>query len=94
MYPFIRLAWQFLLHRNATSLSVGETHHSQHYCLPWDLDLWLELNNGRTLSIYDMGRLPIAKRSGLLAALRRRSWGLTIAGSLVRYRKRIIRIGE
>ena len=34
MYPFIRLAWQFLLHRNATSLTVGETHHSQHYCLP------------------------------------------------------------
>ena len=89
MYPFIRLAWQFFLHRKATSLTVGESHHSNHYCLPWDLDLWLELNNGRTLSIYDMGRLPMAKRSGLLAALRRRGWGLTIAGSSVRYRKRI-----
>ena len=89
MYPFVRLAWQFCLHRNAASLRVGETHDSTHYCLPWDLDLWLELNNGLTLSIYDMGRLPMAKRSGLIAALKRRRWGLTIAGSSVRYRKRI-----
>jgi acyl-CoA thioesterase FadM len=89
MYPFVRLAWQFCLHRNAASLRAGETHDSTHYCLPWDLDLWLELNNGLTLSIYDMGRLPMAKRSGLIAALKRRRWGLTIAGSSVRYRKRI-----
>ena len=31
----------------------------------------------------------MAKRSGLLATLRRRGWGLTIAGSSVHYRKRI-----
>ena len=46
MYPFVRLAWQFFLYRNATTLQFGETHHSNHYCLPWDLDIWLELNNG------------------------------------------------
>ena len=89
MYPFVRLAWQFFLYRNATTLQIGETHHSNHYCLPWDLDIWLELNNGRTLSIYDMGRVPMAKRSGLLTALKRRGWGLSVAGSSVRYRKRI-----
>ena len=89
MYPFVRLAWQFFLHRKATDLQVGETHHSTHYCLPWDLDIWLELNNGRTLSIYDMGRLPMVKRSGLIAALRRCHWGMVVAGSSVRYRKRI-----
>jgi len=53
------------------------------------LDLWCELNNGRTLSIYDMGRLPMARRSGLLDILKRKGWGLTIAGNSVRYRKRI-----
>ena len=89
MYPFIRLAWQFFLHRKASPLGVGETHESLHYCLPWDLDLWMELNNGRALTLYDMGRLPLAKRAGLMDVLRRRNWGLTIAGSSVRYRKRI-----
>ena len=59
MYPFVRLSWQSFLHRKATALRVSETHHSTHYCLPWDLDIWLELNNGRTLSIYGRGRLPI-----------------------------------
>lgn len=36
-----------------------------------------------------MGRIPMAKRSGLIAALKRRRWGLSVAGSSVRYRKRI-----
>ncbi|MDT2049414.1 MAG: acyl-CoA thioesterase [Planktomarina sp.] len=89
MYPFVRLAWQFFLHRNDPSLMVGDVHTSSHYCLPWDLDVWMELNNGRALSLYDMGRIPMAKRSGLIAALKRRSWGLSVAGSSVRYRKRI-----
>ena len=89
MYPFFRLAWQFFLYRKATALNVGETHHSTHYCLPWDLDIWLELNNGRALSIYDMGRLPMAKRSGLITVLKRCRWGMVVAGSSVRYRKRI-----
>ena len=77
MYPFVRLAWQFFLHRNDTSLTVGDVHISSHYCLPWDLDVWMELNNGRALSLYDMGRIPMAKRSGLISALKRRKWGLS-----------------
>ena len=89
MYPLVRLAWQFFLHRNDASLTVGDVHISSHYCLPWDLDVWMELNNGRALSLYDMGRIPMAKRSGLIAALKRRRWGLSVAGSSVRYRKRI-----
>ena len=75
MYPFVRLTWQFFLHRMATALQASETHCSTHYCLPWNLDIWLELNNSRTLSIYDMGRVPIANCSGLLTALKRRGWG-------------------
>ena len=60
MYPFFRLAWQFFLNRNGPSLTIGDTHISYHYCLPWDLDLWMELNNGRTLTLYDMGRILCA----------------------------------
>ncbi|MEM9796231.1 MAG: acyl-CoA thioesterase [Pseudomonadota bacterium] len=89
MYPVFRLIWQFWLHRNAPSLPVTGTHVSHHLCLPWDLDLWMELNNGRTLTLYDMGRMPMARRIGLIAALRRRKWGLTMAGAHVRYRRRV-----
>lgn len=89
MYPFIRLAWQLYRTRNLPPLGVFETHVSHHICLPWDLDIFWELNNGRTLTLYDMGRIPMAVRAGLLSALRRKGWGLTMAGASVRYRHRI-----
>jgi acyl-CoA thioesterase FadM len=89
MYPFLRLIFQFFLHRKSPALEPLETHVSYHICWPWDLDLWRELNNGRTLTIYDMGRLPLAKRVGLIKVLKKHRWGLTMAGASVRYRRRV-----
>ncbi len=89
MYPFIRLSWQFFIHRNAPKLAVDDIHISHHICLPTDIDLWWELNNGRTLTLYDLGRLPMARRAGLIQMLKDNNWGLTMAGVSVRYRKRI-----
>lgn len=89
MYPVIRLAWQIFKVRNAPSLAPLEMHVSHHICLPWDIDVWMELNNGRTLTLYDLGRIPFAFRSGLIKTLRSNGWGLTMAGASVRYRRRI-----
>lgn len=89
MYPVVRLMWQLYKHRKSAPLPVTGTHVSQHYCLPWDIDLWRELNNGRTLTLYDLGRIPLAGRTGLIAVLKRKRWGLTIAGASVRYRRRV-----
>ncbi|MCR9147577.1 MAG: acyl-CoA thioesterase [Rhodobacteraceae bacterium] len=89
MYPFIRMAWQVFKHRKAAPLALTGTHFSRHVCLPWDIDLWKELNNGRTLTIYDLGRIPLAIRTGLAATLRVNGWGLTVAGASVRYRRRV-----
>ncbi|MEL7259020.1 MAG: acyl-CoA thioesterase, partial [Pseudomonadota bacterium] len=47
------------------------------------------LNNGRTLTLYDLGRIPFAIRSGLVKVMRKNKWGLTMAGASVRYRQRI-----
>ncbi len=89
MYPVIRMYWQLFKHRNDPKLGAGDIHESTHYCLPWDLDIFWELNNGRTLTLYDLGRIPMGMRSGLFSVLRRQGWGLTVAGSSVRYRQRI-----
>ncbi len=89
MYPIARLFYQFFKHRNDQPLGPFDTHVSHHICWPWDLDLWMELNNGRTLTLYDMGRLPLAMRAGLIGVLKRRGWGLTMAGASVRYRRRV-----
>lgn len=89
MYPFIRMAKELYIHRNAPALDPLGTHVSHHTCWPWDLDLWKELNNGRTLTLYDLGRIPLARRAGLLDVLKRERWGLTMAGAVVRYRRRV-----
>ncbi|MBA85969.1 acyl-CoA thioesterase [Thalassobius sp. S69A] len=89
MYPVVRFAKEFIKFRNAPKLPFNGTHVSHHMCMPWDIDLWMELNNGRTLTLYDLGRMILGQRAGLLAALRRNRWGMTMAGACVRYRRRI-----
>jgi acyl-CoA thioesterase FadM len=89
MYPFARLGFEFAIHRRSPPLPLDGVHVSHHTCWPWDLDPWRELNNGRTLTLYDLGRMPLVMRSGLGAALRRNRWGITVAGASIRYRRRV-----
>ena len=90
MFPFVRLFKDVLLARRQPRLArITDTHISQHICWPWDLDFWLELNNGRTLTLYDLGRTMLAQRIGLIDALISRKWGMTMAGSVTRFRRRI-----
>lgn len=89
MYPFGRLIKDMILARNAPELPFLGTHVSYHRCWPQDIDGFLEMNNGRILTILDLGRTVLAKRVGLLKILRENRWGLTMAGTSVRYRKRI-----
>ena len=89
MYPYLRLGLEVLLARRAPPLPLDGVHVTRLTCRPADIDPWGELNNGRTLTLYDLGRLPLAIRTGLIAALRRNGWGLTVAGASVRYRRRV-----
>jgi acyl-CoA thioesterase FadM len=89
MYPIFRFLKEIYKFRNAPALGLLETHVSHHRCWPWDLDPWIELNNGRTLTLYDLGRIPMGMRTGLTSMLRAQGWGITVAGNTTRYRKRI-----
>jgi acyl-CoA thioesterase FadM len=89
MYPYLRLGLELVLARRAPPLPLGGVHVTRLTCRPGDIDPWGELNNGRTLTLYDLARVPLAVRTGLIAALRRNGWGLTVAGASVRYRRRV-----
>lgn len=89
MYPFVRMMKELAVSRGAAPLPLTGTHISHHICWPWDIDLWMELNNGRTLTLFDLGRIPLAQRVGLVTVLRQNRWGLTMAGVSVRYRRRV-----
>lgn len=89
MYPYARLCKEIVNARRAPKLGLFDTHVSQHICWPWDIDPWMELNNGRTLTLYDLGRVPLGIRTGLASTVRRMGWGMAIAGNSTRYRKRV-----
>jgi acyl-CoA thioesterase FadM len=89
MYPYLRMVKEILKFRGAPMLHPFETHVSTHLCWPQDIDPWMELNNGRTLTLYDLGRIPMAGRTGLHKVAREKGWGLAVAGASVRYRKRV-----
>lgn len=89
MYPFVRMAKEMWKFRKAAPLGLMDAHVSHHICWPWDLDFWFELNNGRTLTLYDLGRIPLAMRTGMIPVLKKGKWGLTVAGNTTRYRRRV-----
>lgn len=89
MFPFVRLVKDLSVARRQPALGLTDMHVSHHMVWPWDLDIFLELNNGRALTLYDLGRLGMGARVGLITALKAQRWGLTMAGSSVRYRRRL-----
>jgi acyl-CoA thioesterase FadM len=54
-----------------------------------DIDIYPELNNGRHLTMMDLGRMDLAQRTGLLKIVHDHKWGFAVAGASVRYRHRI-----
>lgn len=54
-----------------------------------DIDVYPELNNGRHLSLMDLGRYNHGNRMGLFSILRKNKWGLMVAGNFTRYRRRL-----
>ncbi len=89
MYPIFRFAKEMAIHARVGTLPLGEIHRSTHICWPWDVDPWLEMNNGRTLTLFDLGRLPMVHRAGMLPALKANGWAVAVAGASVRYRRRV-----
>ncbi len=89
MYPYLRMFKELWKFRNAPSLGALDAHVSYHRIWPQDLDPWRELNNGRTLTLFDLGRIPMARRMGLDRVLAQNGWGLTVAGNSLRYRRRV-----
>lgn len=89
MYPLLRTTKELWLNRKAKPLTIGEDHVTRIVAWPWDIDIFLDLNNGRVLTLFDLGRLGLFQRMGILKALKTKGWYGTVAGTAIRYRKRI-----
>lgn len=89
MYPFIRLITTSVKSMRSEKLDVFDVSETTFRARPWDLDLFMEVNNGRLLTLYDLGRFDLGIRIGLMSILKKNKWGLVVAGSSTRYRRRV-----
>ena len=89
MYPMIRLADVMIRGRRRSPLGPDDASELRMTVWPWDCDIFFEMNNGRHLTLFDLGRFDFGLRCGLMKILRERNWGLVVAGSTIRYRKRL-----
>lgn len=93
MYPFIRyattIASAVLQVKKGHTLGFDDISEITLRCRLTDIDNFLEMNNGRVLTLYDLGRTDFAVRTGLGKQLLKQRWGLVVAGSTIQYRKRI-----
>lgn len=55
--------------------------------LPTDIDLLLHMNNGRYLSLFDLGRWDLLVRTGMWDAMRDRGWYAVVSSETVTFRK-------
>jgi acyl-CoA thioesterase FadM len=89
MYPVLRLITASIKAMRQEKLHPQHMCENSFICMPWDIDMFFEMNNGRVLTLCDVGRFVMAIRIGLVKVLRKNKWGLVVAGSTVQYRKRI-----
>lgn len=88
MYPVLRMA-KAIFGSRGPKMDILAPLSTWHRAWPWDIDPWRDLNNGRVLTLFDLGRIALAQRTGLNASLMRNRWGIVVAGNTTRYRKRI-----
>jgi acyl-CoA thioesterase FadM len=82
-----RLLWVVLAALGRSRLGPLDESVVRLRVLPSDLDLNLHMNNGRFLSLMDLGRVDLLVRTGLVGILRRMRWSAVVASVAVRYRR-------
>ena len=91
MYPYVRL-FRVILTRN---FRTKVDFHNQGedtinlMVLPQDIDPFMELNNGRYVTLLDLGRFGYSINVNINKLLKQNKWSLTITGTYNNYRHRL-----
>ena len=84
-YRLIRVLFGVL--RSARRLGVADASVLAFRVWPNDLDLNRHMNNGRYLTIMDLGRIDLIGRMGLIATVRDQRWFPVLGGAMIRYHR-------
>lgn len=87
MNLLFRMFLTLFLARRAPRLKPLDTAHKPMRVLPNDLDVQMHMNNGRFLSIMDLGRLDLIVRLGFWRVARKRGWYPIVGSVKIDYRR-------
>lgn len=76
----------FMARRRAEMSALEETTLSFRVW-PTDVDILMHMNNGRYLTLMDLGRADSIIRSGVYARLKQRGWYTVVASETIRFRE-------
>ena len=91
MYPYLRLARVLLSSKFKPKLNFysRDSDSIAMMVLPQDIDPFMELNNGRHVTLLDLGRYGYGSRVNINDFLKKQKWSLTITGTYNEYRYRL-----
>ncbi len=90
MNLWLRLIWLLASAWRRPRLALpGDASQLWFRVWPHDLDLSLHMNNGRYLTLMDLGRTDIMVRSGLWRAVWRHKWTPIASAITIRYRREL-----
>ena len=87
MNLWLRLIWALVSWRSRGRLSWQAVGSRQFRVWPTDLDIFNHMNNGKFLSLLDLGRFDLLKRSGAWKAMGKRNWYPVVVAETITFRK-------
>ncbi len=82
MNLFFRFISQFLKSKFLSPLDINDKDSVELRVWPNDIDMNIHLNNGRFLSLMDLGRTRLSIRTGLFSMAKKKGWGLGVVGGI------------
>ena len=91
MYPVLRLIRVIIKSKLQEKVDFNRNHNEciKLMVLPQDIDLFMELNNGRYVTLLDLGRFSYGAKVNMGSFLKKNNWSLTIVGTYNEYRYRL-----
>lgn len=93
MNLFFRLVWVRLAALWRGRVGLWDRVRTPFRVVPTDLDVLFHMNNGKYLSLLDLGRMDLMLRSGFWKQASRRGWYPVVAGQTITYR-RSLKLGQ
>lgn len=87
MNLYFRMLLLYLLPKKPRTLSMWDTSRTAMRVVPTDLDLIGHVNNGKYLTMMDLGRVDLMRRSGFWKQLKKLGWYPVVAGQFITYRR-------